>query len=97
MFITIQGYNKAGQTAYAMDSLRWIADYFVKNHHSALAFTAHIGDVGADHSSWGRPEDMTMYRPSWDVTPQTPGKDSSQDPFPPFPGPPLLFPLISYC
>ena len=68
-----QGYNQAGQTAYAMDSLRWIADYFVKNHHSPLAFTAHIGDVNADHASWGRPEDMTEARPSYDVTPKTPG------------------------
>ena len=77
MLVLFQGYNQAGQTSYAMDSLRWIADYFVKNHHSPLAFTAHIGDVNADHASWGRPEDMTEARPSYDVTPKTPGMAAS--------------------
>lgn len=70
----MQGYNDAGQTEYALDSLRWIADYFVKNHHADLAFTGQIGNVDDDHSSWGRPEDMTESRPGFDLSPTAPGK-----------------------
>ena len=69
----MQGYNTAGQTQYALDSLRWIADYFVENHHSDLAFTGQIGNVNDDHSSWGRPEDMTEDRPGFDLSPTAPG------------------------
>ncbi|DBA75362.1 TPA: hypothetical protein ACH3X1_010629 [Trebouxia sp. C0004] len=69
------GYTAAGQTEYALDSLRWIADYFVQNHHADLAFTGQIGNVGDDHSSWGRPEDMTEDRPGFDLTPTAPGSD----------------------
>ncbi|KAL3143651.1 hypothetical protein ABBQ38_002447 [Trebouxia sp. C0009 RCD-2024] len=69
------GYTAAGQTEAALDSLRWIADYFVKNHHGDLAFTGQIGNVGDDHASWGRPEDMTEPRPGFDLTPTAPGSD----------------------
>lgn len=66
----------AGQTPHAQDSLRWIADYLVKSHHSDWAYTAQVGEVLADHSYWGRPEDMSMDRPSWDITPSAPGECS---------------------
>lgn len=32
-----------------------------------------VGDVNADHSAWGRAEDMTMPRPSYSVDPNNPG------------------------
>ena len=32
-----------------------------------------VGDVNADHSAWGRAEDMTMPRPSYSVNPNNPG------------------------
>ena len=72
-FLLLQGYAAAGQTDAALDSLRWIADYFVKNHHGDLAFTGQIGNVAQDHSSWGRPEDMTGARPGFDLNPSAPG------------------------
>ncbi len=71
--LQLQGYTAAGQTAYALDSLQWIANYFVQNHHADLAFTGQIGNVGDDHSSWGRPENMTEDRPGFDLTPTAPG------------------------
>ena len=71
--LSLQGYAAAGQTEAALDSLRWIADYFVKNHHGDLAFTGQIGNVQEDHASWGRPEDMTAPRPGFDLTPTAPG------------------------
>ena len=57
-----------------MDSLKWIADYFVQNHHSDLEFTGQIGNVDDDHSSWGRPENMTEDRPGFDLNVSAPGK-----------------------
>ena len=36
----VQGYSSAAQTQYALDGLKWVADYFVKCHHSDVAYTA---------------------------------------------------------
>eukprot|EP00884_Botryococcus_braunii_P009674 jgi/Botrbrau1/18708/Bobra.0386s0034.1 len=69
------GYSSAGQNAAAMDTLRWIADYFMKAHYEDQKFTGQVGDPGQDHAFWGRPEDMKMDRPSWDITPDKPGSD----------------------
>ena len=33
------------------------------------------GDGYADHAYWGRPEQMTMHRPSYAVTASLPGSD----------------------
>ena len=88
--LQLQGYTAAGQTAYALDSLQWIANYFVQNHHADLAFTGQIGNVGDDHSSWGRPENMTEDRPGFDLTPTAPG-----DFWPPYFGHFTSFPFSS--
>ena len=34
-----------------------------------------IGDGNKDHAWWGRPEEMTMSRPSWSITCTSPGSD----------------------
>ncbi len=34
-----------------------------------------VGDPGPDHATWGRAEDMTMPRPSWDLDQNNPGSD----------------------
>lgn len=34
-----------------------------------------VGDPGSDHATWGRAEDMTMARPSWDLDQNNPGSD----------------------
>ena len=34
-----------------------------------------MGDGNADHSYWGRPEDMTMARPAWAITTSAPGSE----------------------
>ena len=34
-----------------------------------------VGDGYADHSYWGRPEDMTMARPAWAITTSAPGSE----------------------
>lgn len=40
--ICLQGYSSSAQTAAAADGLRWVADYFVKCHHSDVAYTAQV-------------------------------------------------------
>lgn len=40
-----------------------------------LYFALKIGDGDADHAYWGRPEDMTMNRPSFSITADKPGSD----------------------
>ena len=34
-----------------------------------------VGDGDADHASWGRPEDMSMARPAFKISPKKPGTD----------------------
>ena len=34
-----------------------------------------VGDGRADHRYWGRPEEMTMDRPAWSISPSAPGSD----------------------
>ena len=34
-----------------------------------------VGDGNLDHAVWGRPEEMTMARPAWKLTPSAPGSD----------------------
>nr|BAH22180.1 beta-1,4-endoglucanase [Metaphire hilgendorfi] len=68
-------YEAAGQYSYALDSIRWPLDYFIKAHVSDNEFYGQVGDGNADHSYWGRPEDMIMARPAWSITPSAPGAD----------------------
>ena len=63
----------SGNQDFMLDNLRWIADYFVKCHHAPQAFTAQVGSTNADHAIWGRAEDMTIPRPSADLTLSAPG------------------------
>lgn len=43
--------------------MKWASDYFIKAHVSPNKLYGQVGDGYADHSYWGRPEDMTMARP----------------------------------
>jgi len=69
------GYAAAGQTAYILDAVRWSTDYFIKCHPEPNVFYGQVGDGYVDHAFWGRPEEMTMQRPSFKVTASAPGSD----------------------
>lgn len=62
------GIKAAGQLDYALDALRWGADFLVAAHKTPNSFVGQIGGVNADHSYWGRPEQQTGERPClvWD-------------------------------
>jgi hypothetical protein len=42
---------------------------------TTLLKNVQVGDPNADHSYWGRPEDMTMPRPAQALSPSKPGSD----------------------
>ena len=44
-YLDMQGYSSSAQTEYAADGLRWVADYFVKCHHSDVAYTGQVNSV----------------------------------------------------
>ena len=51
----------------------WDIPLFFKN--GFLLSINQVGQGGPDHSFWGRPEDMTMARPSYKIGPSTCGSD----------------------
>jgi len=74
--VTFQaGFEAAGQMDYLKSTLKWGTDYFIACHSGATEFTGQVGDGNADHAEWGRPEDMTMYRPSFTIDSSRPGSD----------------------
>lgn len=61
------GYVKACQWGNLKKMLKWATDYFIAAHTKDNEFVGQIGQGGPDHASWGRPEDMTMARPTYKV------------------------------
>ncbi|XP_045130864.1 endoglucanase E-4-like [Portunus trituberculatus] len=70
-----EGHIKAGQLDYGRAAVRWATDYFIKCHTAEREFYGQVGDGYADHGFWGRPEDMTMYRPAFKIHQGAPGSD----------------------
>ncbi len=76
------GYEKVGQLDEALDAIKWGTDYFLKAYDDkGTATTAddvfygQVGNGQADHSFWGRPEDLKMARPTYQVDAANPGSD----------------------
>jgi hypothetical protein len=67
--------ENVSQIDYAMDNIKWTADYFVKCHVSDNQLYVQVGDPGPDHAYWGRPENMTMPRPAQLISASKPGGD----------------------
>ncbi|XP_066989121.1 uncharacterized protein [Macrobrachium rosenbergii] len=70
-----EAYTEAGEMAYMKEAVKWSSDYFIKAHPEANVFYGQVGDGDVDHAYWGRPEDMTMYRPAFKLTTSKPGSD----------------------
>lgn len=69
------GYDRSGQKAYLLDTIRWGADWIRKAHAAPNVFYGQVGNGGLDHSYWGPPETMTMSRPSYKITASQPGSE----------------------
>ncbi|MBO7426887.1 MAG: glycoside hydrolase family 9 protein [Clostridiales bacterium] len=66
-------YVESGELKYALGDIKWITDYLIKCHTEDEVFYYQVGDGGADHSWWGPCEVMSMNRPSYKVTVDSPG------------------------
>ena len=70
-----EGYERAGQTEYIEDNLRWVNDYFLKAHTAPNELYVQVGKGDDDHKWWGPAEVMTMDRPAYKITASCPGSD----------------------
>ncbi|XP_064612033.1 endoglucanase E-4-like [Liolophura sinensis] len=68
-------YKAAKQLDHMYDCVKWPLDYFIKCHTGPNEFYVQVGDGYIDHDYWGRPEQMTMKRPSFKVDAHHPGSD----------------------
>jgi endoglucanase len=68
-------FDRAGLTAKTLRTLKYFTDYFLKSHPNATTFYYHVGDVGADHAYWGRPEDQNTPRTILVARPGMPASD----------------------
>ncbi|KAH9524325.1 hypothetical protein Btru_054153 [Bulinus truncatus] len=70
------GYVYADQLDNAYEQVKWTLDYFLKGWNpQTKQLVAQVGDGRADHSYWGRPEDMTMPRPCQFINETVNGSD----------------------
>jgi len=67
----------AGALDDGRKALKWATDYFLKAHTATNEFYGQVGRADLDHAYWGRPEDMTMERPSYNINTSRPGKLAS--------------------
>ncbi|KAL4451254.1 hypothetical protein ABPG77_009326 [Micractinium sp. CCAP 211/92] len=70
-------YAATGQTQAALENLRWGAQYLMDCHPSDGTYIAQIGEPGADHAYWGRPEDQLGPRPSYTWDSSKPASDAA--------------------
>ena len=68
-----KAYEESGQLEYILADIKWAADYLIKCHPEDEVFYYQVGDGGIDHSWWGPAEVMSMDRPSYKVTKDSPG------------------------
>nr|XP_026691225.1 uncharacterized protein LOC100175432 [Ciona intestinalis] len=68
-------YVDANEYRRVLDSLKWVADYFVKAHTSRYELYGQVGSGRADHLYWGRSEDLRMNRPSYKIDASNPGTE----------------------
>ncbi|XP_033764172.1 endoglucanase E-4-like isoform X2 [Pecten maximus] len=68
-------YAATGQLDNMYDCIRWPLEWLMKAHTGRNELYVQVGDGDLDHHFWGRPEDMTMARPSYKITEDKPGSD----------------------
>lgn len=70
-----EGHEAVGQTDFGLAAVKWATDYFIKAHTATEEFYGQVGSGSIDHAYWGRPEDMTMERPSYKIDSSAGGSD----------------------
>ena len=74
-----QGYENACQLEYIKETIKWATDYFIDANRLPDEFIGQVGAGDADHSYWGRAEDMNMHRPVYSISPNKPGSDLASE------------------
>ena len=69
------GYKNAGQFSYLQSTVKWGTDYFIKAHTKPNEFYCQVGNGDIDHAYPGRPETMSVSRPSYKIDANNPGSD----------------------
>ena len=74
------GYVAAGEWEHIQNLFKWGVDHFKKCHakdHPLYPniFFGQVGHGETDHSVIGRPEEMTMWRPAYEISSQKPGSE----------------------
>lgn len=70
-----EGHEAAGQTDYGKAAVKWATDYLLKAHSGHYELYGQVGKGDDDHNYWGRPEEMTMPRPSMKIDNDHPGSE----------------------
>jgi len=70
-----EAYEASGEMKYLKAAVKWGTDYFIKAHPEPNVLYGQCGNGDADHGYWGRPEEMTMGRPSYKITSSRPGSE----------------------
>ncbi|VDI42133.1 Hypothetical predicted protein [Mytilus galloprovincialis] len=68
-------YKASAQLDEMYDCIRWPLEWLLKCHTGENELYIQVGDGNLDHNFSGRPEDMTMARPSFKNTSDKPGSD----------------------
>ncbi|KAF9678685.1 hypothetical protein SADUNF_Sadunf07G0060700 [Salix dunnii] len=67
--------TELNQMGYALWSIGWGTDYFMKAHTQPNVLWAQVGDGDSDHYCWERAEDMTTPRTAYKLDQNHPGSD----------------------
>jgi endoglucanase len=69
------GYSAAGQSASALENLRWGDDYILSAYTGPTTFYGQVANPSTDHQYWGPAETNPTTRPSSAITSACPGAD----------------------
>ncbi|KAI7879812.1 glycoside hydrolase [Lichtheimia hyalospora FSU 10163] len=72
-----EGYEKANQTRYLHDMLRWGTDWLIKAHPSDSVLFVQVADGDIDNDYWGPDTGIATPRPSYYVDYDNPGTDAA--------------------
>ena len=68
-------YEAIGELNYAVETVKWGADWLLKANPRKDVLFACVGDPKKDDQYWGRAENFTDWRPTSKVTTSSPGSD----------------------
>ena len=73
---------KTGQEAHMLEELKWFSDYFLRSTFrdssgNVVAFAYQVGEGAVDHTVWAPPELLSLPRPAYFASSETPASDQA--------------------